>query len=274
MSRWFRFYDEALNDPKVQRLPGDMFKAWVNILCLASKGDGYLPPIEDIAFALRITDEEVGEILESLEQRHLLDEFDGKLRPHNWEARQHKSDHSTERVRKHRSMKQDETVSETKTKRSRTEQSRTDTEQKDSEANASGADAPDDEQRLPDPEPVDDPPIPDPAEPEREYFARGREILGSKAGGLLAKLLKAKGGNVALARSTLELASTKQTPVEFIGAACRGPPAAGQVVSIRDEQRMKLNAALDRAREYADKPEDGGALGGPTLALIPQRGRG
>lgn len=27
MSRWFRYYDEALDDPKVQRLPGEMFKA-------------------------------------------------------------------------------------------------------------------------------------------------------------------------------------------------------------------------------------------------------
>src|SRR6185312_15253789 len=46
-----------------------------------------------------------------------------------------------------------------------------------SEANASGAVAP-----L------------DPSIPEREYFMRGREVLGKGAGGLIGKLLKAKGG--------------------------------------------------------------------------------
>ena len=30
MSRWFRFYDAALDDPKVQRLPPAIFKlTWV-----------------------------------------------------------------------------------------------------------------------------------------------------------------------------------------------------------------------------------------------------
>jgi len=31
--RWFRFYAESVNDPKVQRLPAHLFKTWVNILC-------------------------------------------------------------------------------------------------------------------------------------------------------------------------------------------------------------------------------------------------
>ena len=58
MSRWFRFYDSVLEDPKVQRMDPVMFKAWVNIMCLASRGEGILPPISDIAFALRISDEQ------------------------------------------------------------------------------------------------------------------------------------------------------------------------------------------------------------------------
>ena len=57
-------------------------------------------------------------------------------------------------------------------------------EKVDTEAKASGADAP-----L------------DPSIPEREYFLRGREVLGKGNGALIAKLLKAKGGNVALARA-------------------------------------------------------------------------
>ena len=31
MTRWFRAYDDALNDPKVQRLPGELFKAWFKL---------------------------------------------------------------------------------------------------------------------------------------------------------------------------------------------------------------------------------------------------
>lgn len=80
-----------------------------------------------------------------------------------------------------------------------------------SEAKASGADAPH-----------------DPAIPEREYFLRGREVLGPRSGALIANLLKAKGRNVALARAAIEQASQKQNPTEYIAAICRGPPAASQ----------------------------------------------
>ena len=55
MSRWFRFYDEALDDPKVQRLAPHLFKTWINLLCLASKEDGTMPSNDDIAFRLRIS---------------------------------------------------------------------------------------------------------------------------------------------------------------------------------------------------------------------------
>jgi len=65
----------------------------------------------------------------------------------------------------------------------------------------------------------------DPSIPEREYFLRGREVLGNKSGAMIANLLKAKGKNVALARSALEEASQKQNPIEYVAAICRGPPA-------------------------------------------------
>ena len=31
---WFRFYHGALHDPKVQSLRPELFKFWVNLLCL------------------------------------------------------------------------------------------------------------------------------------------------------------------------------------------------------------------------------------------------
>jgi hypothetical protein len=57
---------------------------------------------------------------------------------------------------------------------------------------------------------------------ETELFRRGRTILGKEAGGLVAKLLRAKGGNIALARSAIETASTKAEPREYLGAIIRG----------------------------------------------------
>lgn len=60
------------------------------------------------------------------------------------------------------------------------------------------------------------------ATPEVELFVRGREVLGSTAGGLISKLLKAKNGEVALARAAVEMASTKQSPREYIGGVIRG----------------------------------------------------
>jgi hypothetical protein len=53
MSRWFRFEDDALNDPKLLRLSDRMFRIWIGLLCVASKHAGRLPPMEDIALMLR-----------------------------------------------------------------------------------------------------------------------------------------------------------------------------------------------------------------------------
>ncbi len=58
--------------------------------------------------------------------------------------------------------------------------------------------------------------------PEADLFRRGKEILGQSAGGLISNLLKAKGRNVALARSVIELAATKDSPREYLGAIIRG----------------------------------------------------
>jgi uncharacterized protein YdaU (DUF1376 family) len=57
---------------------------------------------------------------------------------------------------------------------------------------------------------------------DKQFFKRGKELLGDKSGGLLSNLLKAKSGNVALARAALETASTKENPREYIGAVVRG----------------------------------------------------
>lgn len=107
MSRWFRLYDEMLDDPKVQRLPPQDFKIWINLLCLASRHDGKLPCLVDIAFALRISDNDAVTLVERLHIAGLIDKRNGgpdgfHYTPHAWEKRQYKSDNSADRVKKHR----------------------------------------------------------------------------------------------------------------------------------------------------------------------------
>lgn len=105
MSRWFRVYDDMVDDPKVQRLPDASFKALVNLWCLASQNDGELPPNEDIAFKLRMKLDKVEVLIAALAGCGLLDCDATSARPHNWNARQFKSDVSNERVKRHRERK-------------------------------------------------------------------------------------------------------------------------------------------------------------------------
>jgi hypothetical protein len=120
--RWFRFYDDVLNDPKVQRLDPQTFKNWVNVLCLASKNGGVLPPPADIGFLLRMSTQDAEEMIGELRWADLLDKTDAGLVPHNWDARQYRSDNSTERVKRFRNSKRNvsETFHETKVKRRET----------------------------------------------------------------------------------------------------------------------------------------------------------
>lgn len=107
---WFRFYNDVINDPKVQMLPKALRWAWVELLCLASKSDGLLPPVQEIAFAARSSVNDAQADLDALILAGLIDiRPDGRLTPHNWAKRQYVSDSSTGRVRKFRARKQSET---------------------------------------------------------------------------------------------------------------------------------------------------------------------
>ncbi len=115
MSRWFRFHSEALDDPKVQRLDGETFKAWVNLLCLANRNGGFLPSIEDIAFALRMDANGALTVVERMLNATLLDKLTGgangyRYAPHGWDERQYKSDTSTDRVKRFRERSKPVTV--------------------------------------------------------------------------------------------------------------------------------------------------------------------
>jgi hypothetical protein len=53
--RWLRLYDDTINDPKILKLPEAMRWHWIAMLCVASKNEGALPNLDDIAIQLRVT---------------------------------------------------------------------------------------------------------------------------------------------------------------------------------------------------------------------------
>jgi hypothetical protein len=104
--QWLRLYDDVLDDPKVQRLPPELFKHWINILCLANKGTprGSLPStLDDFAFRLRLSPGDALCVLTELQERGLIVGLgEAGWKPHNWDERQFKSDDVNARVKAHR----------------------------------------------------------------------------------------------------------------------------------------------------------------------------
>jgi hypothetical protein len=85
---WFRIYDEALDDPRLQRLPASLFRAWFNVLCAASRAGGTIPDLGELAFMLRTRPGALSRRLEALKAAGLIEEVDGELRPVSWDKRQ------------------------------------------------------------------------------------------------------------------------------------------------------------------------------------------
>lgn len=134
LGQWFRHYTDAHRTRKLRSLPENtqLFYFWLMEL----RKEGHYPaPAADIEWLLHVELERVERDLMALRGAGLVDP-DGEI--HNWPCRQFKSDgqSSTDRVKKHRKMKQspdvscnnDETFHETPTEQNRTEQSRTEQE--------------------------------------------------------------------------------------------------------------------------------------------------
>jgi hypothetical protein len=134
MSRWFRLDDDVINDPKILLLPEAMRWIWIAFLCIASKNAGIFPSIEVVALSLRVKPTKAAEYLTRLVKAGLIDKTETGFEPHNWNARQYKSDVSTQRVKRFRNGKRN--VSET------APETEAENRKKDSEADASGAEAP------------------------------------------------------------------------------------------------------------------------------------
>lgn len=102
MSRWFRFYAEAIRNPKVMRLSDKDFRVWVKLLAVAAENDGAIPPLEDLKHILSMRLDHLSSSVDRLISGGLIDALAGGYEPHNWSKFQYKSDTSTARVTKHR----------------------------------------------------------------------------------------------------------------------------------------------------------------------------
>jgi hypothetical protein len=95
---WFRMYSEFATDTKVQSMDETLQRRFIMFLCLHCAGEFEKLTDEELAFALRISAEELTKTKLVFEKKGFL--VDGKIA--NWNKRQFKSDSSTERVREHR----------------------------------------------------------------------------------------------------------------------------------------------------------------------------
>lgn len=99
---WFRMYHEFATDPKVQMLSESMQRRYVMILCLRCCNDNVTLQDEEVAFQLRLSNDEWLETKSVLMSKNLITEHNV---PASWDKRQMSSDSSAERVRKHRTQK-------------------------------------------------------------------------------------------------------------------------------------------------------------------------
>ena len=104
---WCRLYEELVDDPKLQMLPANLFKTVINVWCLAIRSRGVLPPVQEMAWKLHVSIEDMQQQFDELVTRGLIDVTCDKngvttASPHNWKERQFESDTSKERTRKYR----------------------------------------------------------------------------------------------------------------------------------------------------------------------------
>ncbi len=104
--RWFRIDSGAVDNGKLQKLPGDLFKTWFNLMCLAGPNEGRLPDMETIAWRLRVPVSKCSKDVSTLINATLIDRVDETLVMHDWDEWQYVSKKvSTPRVRAFRDRK-------------------------------------------------------------------------------------------------------------------------------------------------------------------------
>lgn len=181
--KWFRFYHDAYRDPKVQNMRPELFKFWVNFLCVASESEdrGTIRSLDHLRRALglsrRLTERYCGELeamgllhrgdSEATTKLHSSNDF--PLTPHNWSERQPEGDDAGLRKKRLRNKtcvnKQDQMSRDTSRDTSRDKNGTLPVQDRDRDRNPPTPLRPD---RPPDPASltVFDPPSADPTPPE------------------------------------------------------------------------------------------------------------
>jgi len=101
---WFRLYAEFAHDPKVQMLSETMQRRYIMLMCLRCSNVLETLQETEIAFYLRITDEQLAEMKALFIARGFIDQHWNLA---NWDKRQFASDSSAARVARHRAKKRD-----------------------------------------------------------------------------------------------------------------------------------------------------------------------
>jgi len=128
--KWFRLYNEIIDDAKVAKMTPKTFKFFIFLLCISSElelsGDINLTE-DELSWRLRMPKNQVKRHLKVLEELEIL-----VTKPIisliNWDKRQYRSDSSKERVKRYRNKKCNVTETPTVTPPD-TEQNRDRTEQ-------------------------------------------------------------------------------------------------------------------------------------------------
>lgn len=99
---WFRMYAEFATDPKVQMMSEAYQRRFIMLLCIRCGNDHVTLQDEEVAFQLRISNDEWTSTKAVFLGKNLINDDNT---PTAWDKRQFRSDSSAERVRKHREAK-------------------------------------------------------------------------------------------------------------------------------------------------------------------------
>lgn len=106
--KWFRFYHAAYRNPKVQDMRPELFRFWVNLLCVASESEprGTIASEAHLRLALGLTKASVKRWVSELEASVLLHRSStGTLHPHDWDDLQPEGDDEGKRKKRQRQAK-------------------------------------------------------------------------------------------------------------------------------------------------------------------------
>jgi len=104
---WFRMYSEFANDPKVQMMSEVMQRRYIMLMCLRCSNTLVTLHETEIAFQLRISDEDMAETKALFIKKGFIDSEWNLL---NWDKRQFASDTSKSRVAKHRALQKEKQI--------------------------------------------------------------------------------------------------------------------------------------------------------------------